>query len=459
MFTTKREHLHFSFYDHAGIARHLEQMAQKGWMLRRIRTNGAWIYRRIEPQTLHFAVTYFPRASDFHAQPGDDQQEFLDLCAAAGWSFVAQTFQMQIFCNTAQDSVPLETDPAIQVENVHDAMWANYLPGNLIVVGVLGFALLFLVGSRLEASLIHALSSTHFLFLLAAALLLLFYESGEILRYYLWHHKALRVAEKEGRFHPLRGGRLPNLLLAIAFPLLLLLYGWAAGWKYAVYMLLSVVIVLLIYQASYAVRDWLKRRKTKTWVNRVLSFLTTFLLILGLQFGQDLIRDSEWMDDDNHISESYTHEEKTYTAYLDPLPLTAGDLMGVDDSLYSNRFYERSTFLASITSGSQYLRMDCFDPELPQSFYYHIYRSPLDLALNASLKWRFRYVEYTLLSDALQSEQRLTPAPFGAKDAWHRVSETFDYLLRYEDAVLQLSFGWEPTTEQMETAIEILLGK
>ena len=30
MFTTKREHLHFSFYDHAGIARHLEQMAQKG---------------------------------------------------------------------------------------------------------------------------------------------------------------------------------------------------------------------------------------------------------------------------------------------------------------------------------------------------------------------------------------------------------------------------------------------
>ena len=458
MFTTKREHLYFSFYDHAGIARHLEQMAQKGWMLRRIRTNGAWIYRRIEPQTLHFAVTYFPRASDFHAQPGDDQQEFLDLCAAAGWSFVAQTFQMQIFCNAAQDPVPLETDPAVQVENVHQAMWANYLPGNLIVVGVLGFALLFLVGSRLEASLIHALSSTHFLLLLAAALLLLFYEGGEILRYYFWRRKALRVAEEEGRFHPLRGGRLPNLLLAIAFPLLLLLYGWAAGWKYAVYLLFSAAAVLLIYQAGYALRDWLKRQNAKTWVNRALSFLFTFLLILGLQFGQDLIRDSEWMAEEEHIAESYSFQEKTYTAYLDPLPLTAGDLMSVDDSLYSNRFYERSTFLASITSGSQYLRMDCFDPELPQSFYYHIYRSPLDLALNASLKWRFRYVEYTLLSDALQSEQRLTPAPFGAKDAWHRVSETFDYLLRYEDAVLQLSFGWEPTTEQMETAIETLLG-
>ena len=458
MFTTKREHLYFSFYDHAGIARHLEQMAQKGWMLQRIRTNGAWIYRRIEPQKIHFAVTYFPRASDFHAQPGDDQQEFLDLCAAAGWSFVAQTFQMQIFCNAAQDPVPLETDPAIQVENVHEAMWANYLPGNLII-GFLGVALLFLAASRLETSIIHALTSTHFLFLLAAALLLLFYEGGELLRYYLWHHKALRVSEEEGRFYSLRGGRLPNLLLAIAFSLLLLLYALVGGWKYAVYLLFSVAAVLLIYQAGYALRDWLKRRNTKTWVNRVLSFLFTFLLILGLQFSQDLIRDSEWMDDDNHISESYTHEEKTYTAYLDPLPLTAGDLMGVDDSLYSNRFYERSTFLASITSGSQYLRVDCFDPALPQSFYYHIYRSSSPLVLNSALVWAARYVEYTLFNDPLQSEERLTPAPFGAKDAWYRVSGTFDYLLRYEDVVLQLSFGWEPTTEQVETAIETLLGE
>ena len=454
---TKRELFLFSFYDHAGIARHLEQMAQKGWMLQRIRTNGAWIYRRIEPQKIHFAVTYFPRASDFHAQPTEDQQEFLDLCAAAGWSFVAQTFQMQIFCNTAENPVPLETDPAIQVENVHTAMWANYLPGNLII-GFLGVALLFLALSRLEASIIHSLTSIHFLFLVATAFLLLFYMGGEILRYYFWRRKALRVAEEEGRFYPLRGGRLPNLLLAIAFLLLLILYGWAAGWKYAMYLLLSAAVILCIYQASYALRDWLKRRNAKTGVNRVLSFLTTFLLIMGLQYGQGLIRDSEWMAKDEHISQQYQFQGNTYTAYLDSLPLTAGDLMGVDDSLYSNRFYERSTVLASITSGSQYLRMDCFDPELPQSFYYHIYRSPLDLALNSSLKWRIRYVEYTLFSDPLQSEQRLTPAPFGAKDAWYRVSETFDYLLRYEDVVIQLSFGWEPTTEQMETAIKTLLG-
>ena len=47
----------YAFYDHTGMARHLEKMAQKGWMLDRIHTNGLWRYRRIEPQTLHFAVT------------------------------------------------------------------------------------------------------------------------------------------------------------------------------------------------------------------------------------------------------------------------------------------------------------------------------------------------------------------------------------------------------------------
>ena len=457
MFTTKWERLHFSFYDHTGIARHLEQMAQKGWMLQRIRTNGAWIYRRIEPQKLHFAVTYFPRASDFHAQPTEDQQEFLDICAAAGWNFVAQTFQMQIFCNTAENPVPLETDPMVQVENVHEAMWANYMPGN-IIVGVLGFVLLFLVGSRAEASIIHAFSDIHNLYLIALALLLILYEGGEILRYYLWRRKALRAAEEEGHFYSLRGGRLPDLFLSVAFPLLLLLYAFSAGWKPALFILLSVVVVLLIYQAAYSVRDWLKRRNAKTGLNRFLSFLTTFLLILGMQYGQDQIRDSEWMAKDEHISEEYEFQEKTYTAYLDSLPLTVGGLTGVDDSLYSNRFYENSTFLASITSGSQYLRMDRFDPELPESFYYHVYRSPLDLALNSAQEWRFRRVEYTILSDSLQSDQRLTPAPFGAKKAWYRVDGTFDYLLRYEDVVLQLSFGWEPTTEQIETAIETLLG-
>ena len=104
----------YAFYDHTGMARHLEKMAQKGWMLEKIHTNSLWRYRRIKPQTLHFAVTYFPHASDFDAAPGDGQQEFYDLCEAAGWQFVAQTFQIQVFCNAQEDPVPLDTESHIK---------------------------------------------------------------------------------------------------------------------------------------------------------------------------------------------------------------------------------------------------------------------------------------------------------------------------------------------------------
>ena len=66
----------YAFYDHTGMARHLEKMSEKGWMLERIYTNSFWRYRRCEPKRRHFAVTYFPTASDFDAAPGADQQEF-----------------------------------------------------------------------------------------------------------------------------------------------------------------------------------------------------------------------------------------------------------------------------------------------------------------------------------------------------------------------------------------------
>lgn len=53
-----------SFFDHIGISSHLEKMAAKGWMIERI-TNIGWVYRRIEPKNIHFAVLYFPKASEF----------------------------------------------------------------------------------------------------------------------------------------------------------------------------------------------------------------------------------------------------------------------------------------------------------------------------------------------------------------------------------------------------------
>ena len=83
MSETKREWRPlYSFYDRSGVAHHLEEMAAEGWMLESLGTY-SWRYRRMEPQKLHFSVTYFPTASQFDSHPSVDQETFWDFCAAA----------------------------------------------------------------------------------------------------------------------------------------------------------------------------------------------------------------------------------------------------------------------------------------------------------------------------------------------------------------------------------------
>ena len=80
---TKRRIEVRSFYDRTGIERHLEKMAAKGWMIERVDGFG-WRYRRIEPQQLRFAVTYFPKASEFDPGPTEEQQVYHDMAEKTG---------------------------------------------------------------------------------------------------------------------------------------------------------------------------------------------------------------------------------------------------------------------------------------------------------------------------------------------------------------------------------------
>ena len=47
-----------SFYDSTKIKKHLEQMAEKGWLLESM-SNFGWVYRRIEPKKLN--ISFFNR--------------------------------------------------------------------------------------------------------------------------------------------------------------------------------------------------------------------------------------------------------------------------------------------------------------------------------------------------------------------------------------------------------------
>ena len=80
MKNTRHELFLFSFYDVTGMARHLEKMAAKGWMLQAITPFGLR-YRRIEPKALRFTACYYPPASTFDPEPREGQLTLQDFCA------------------------------------------------------------------------------------------------------------------------------------------------------------------------------------------------------------------------------------------------------------------------------------------------------------------------------------------------------------------------------------------
>ena len=162
MRNTKRELPLFSMYDHTGMERHLEEMAVQGWMLEKT-TGFGWVYRRCEARRVRYAVTYFPKASAYEPGPSEDKQIFQDYCAQAGWELVSDAAQMQIFRTEAENSLPIETDAAIQVDNIHRAMKRSFLPSHFALMAV---SLLWagLLGWRLMTDPIGLLSSNSNLF-------------------------------------------------------------------------------------------------------------------------------------------------------------------------------------------------------------------------------------------------------------------------------------------------------
>ena len=131
--TIKRRPEIFSFYDHTGVAQHLEDMAAKGWLLDKM-NSFFWTYRKIRPQKLRFSITYFPKASEFDPGMTEEQQTFVDYCAEAGWHLAATSAQIQVFYSREPQPVPIETDAVTQVENIHRAMKRNFLPANIVLL-------------------------------------------------------------------------------------------------------------------------------------------------------------------------------------------------------------------------------------------------------------------------------------------------------------------------------------
>ena len=128
----------FSFGNRKGMCRYLEKMAAKGWMPESLTGDGLWLFRRIPPTALKYAVFYARPAKEKDGEAMAKQAEFYELCAHDGWELVCNNSEIQIFCNRRPDAVPLNTDPVAELDRFHTAFLRGFAPSWILDICLFG---------------------------------------------------------------------------------------------------------------------------------------------------------------------------------------------------------------------------------------------------------------------------------------------------------------------------------
>ena len=452
----KRSLMNLSFYDQKGIEDKLEKMAARGWMLEKPGTV-FWTYRKIPPQSLRFAVTYFPSATQFDPGPSEAQLTKEEFCAWDGWRLVARWDAMQIFCTAQEDPVPIETDPVTQVENIRRTMKKRVLPSQLAMAAVMVYWLVFQL-TQLREDPVSYLSSNFQLLSLPVWAILLLASLREIVFCFCWYRKARRAAEN-GVFLLVRSRTASSWLLLGAAVLLLLLavVGSNMAPPAVLLWLLTLAAILL---AARGVTGILRKAGAASLLNRVLTGLTAGVLTLVCIGGIVVVvlAGGFYRSGESTPVGSYEWNGHVREIYDDPLPLEVEELRDADlqwtkeadrqeSFLLSRTEYSQSPLLTEEASGYD-LDYEVVDVKAP--FLYEFVKEGILSRRQDEIYDGFVFTDHY---------EPVDPTPWNAREVYqlHWSGSVMDtYLVCWEGRIVEIRFYWPPTSEQIRRAAEIL---
>ncbi len=427
----------FEFHDRSGIQKYLENQARKGWMLENL-GKYRWKFRRVEPNAVHFAVVYFPEADFLDPAPGEDEETFREFCAHGGWQLAGSNGQMQVFYSEQENPIPIETDPLLEVENIHRAMKKGSLPGYYLLI-LSALLQLWVQGMAIHNSVLQYLSHDFNLLQAANWSLLLVMLVYHLAHYLLWYRKAHRVAREQNVFLETRSAKwLSNILTALLalgfFGVLVTMQDRAL----ALCLVFSVAAVYGIMGLTELVRKKMRKDGWDARTNRKTNLIITVVLVLILRF----VLAPAWIE---------KLEEKNRKDREAALPVTIWELLGGDAEDYGTFFLtdQESLLLKyqqihQFPKGSSDTNLQYELVEVDADFLY-----PLCLKKLMGVP---SYIENGLF-------QEIDPAPWGADQAW-QLYEGKDgrewYVLCYGDTILEIISTWTFTEGQIATIADAM---
>ncbi len=451
----------FCFYDRSGIQKMLEKQAQKGWMLAEIH-NFTWEYHRIEPQELHFAVTYYPKASAFDPYPSAEEEMYREFASHSGWKFVASNAQLQIFCSEAENPVPIETDPLVELQNIHRAVKKSFLPSYCLLL-FCALMNLGMNGWRLMDNFTGTLANNVNLFAILCWTLLAAMEIGEISSYFFWRWRALKAAKLDGSFVETRNrNNIMWMILALVIAAYILMVSSLSS-KMIMVAVLSAVFMLGAVYLVLRFTKWMKKTGFSREDNRAYTILATVFVSVAVTvlFTWAIVSTLNRLPDD-HVKDSYYFNGITVTRHGDDLPLTVEMLTGEDDGDYSLYKTVESSVLIDRFIANQYRN---FGTGEGSSLRYVVVDVKFASLFDACLRDYLGLYHNQQLVDVFGNEfygefYPVDPTPWGADRAWQlvRLEEEAEYLLVYGNRIVNIDFfdfSQEPSQKQMDMVAQI----
>ena len=461
MNTTKREWMPlYSYLDRTAITAHLSDMAAQGWMLEKI-GGWSWRYRRTEPKKLRFAVTFFP-ASQFDPSPSEGLETYRDYCAAAGWVLAADSTQVQIFYNEDENAVPIETDPAVELDTIQKSVRKGFVGSYWALLTLSLFQILFQC-YQIWTDPVDTLSSTASLAAVLNWLPLDVLILAELTRYYRWQRKAQTAADAGSPLPDLRSMRWLNILVMVwsCFIVLWLLTSYMSSrgmFLLTAGMLLYMSLMILLANGA---KDVLKRLKAPRWVNIAVTFGIIIVLTLGGTAGMTalIFRNSGWLEGPPP-AETYEYQGWTWSVYHDDIPLRIEDLVETDYDQWSTEARVDTSFLMTHGRYTQRPRMDTpGQPDLEYELVTVKAGLLYDLCKKEFLSWAERHNK-----ELPRDEYRpVDAAPWDADEVYrlyHSGEPSNQFLVCWPDRMAEVNFDWDWTVTEgmMSTAAKALKG-
>lgn len=452
-----RQLVRYSFYDQTAMQNHFEKMALEGWLIEKI-TPYYLQFRRIEPEKLHIAVTYFPDASEFDPCPSDKQQMMEDFAAKDGWRLLTRLGQMQVFCNNAEKPIPIDTDPVTQVETIFRAMKKNIIQGHLILL-ILSIYQLAFNGYRMFSDTVDFLSTPYLLASLPVWLLILLAEINEILTCFCWYRKAKAAATNNGVFVPIKTNRFITFTLLLSSAFLIISTITLPG-EVRIVSISWLVVVIGIILLGQVLKQKLKKIGASRGINYIVTVLITILLTIAFFSGMIFYIMRYGLDNGRKSVGSYLIYGSTFKIYDEPMPLYVEDMMEIGDSEWSR---ERNVHNETILLAKSEYRQ------------HHIQGGPEDLKdleytiIDVKIPTLYDTVKQSMLNEKqdeihgdylfINHYEPVDTVTWNATEAYqlHWSGSILNtYLVCWDNLIVEIRFYWQPTPEQIAVVVDKL---